>query len=99
YGIVSFRLPQAISFWEVEQVKSLDVKIKTNVRIGEDILPSELLQSYDAVVLAIGMSKVPSLHVEGEELDGVYDAIDFVKKTKSEALSTEFVGKRVAVIG
>jgi len=99
YGIVSFRLPQAISFWEVEQVKNLDVKIKTDVRIGEDILPSELLQSYDAVVLAIGMSKVPSLHVEGEELDGVYDAIDFVKKTKSEALSTEFVGKRVAVIG
>ena len=40
------------------------------------------------------------LHVEGEELDGVYDAIDFVKKTKSEAVIRQnLLGKRVAVIG
>ncbi|OZT13392.1 dihydropyrimidine dehydrogenase [Priestia aryabhattai] len=99
YGIVSFRLPQAISFWEVQQVKALDVEIKTNVRVGEDVMPSELLKNYDAVVLAIGMSKVPNLGIEGEQLNGVYDAIEFVKKTKSEALTTEFVGKKVAVVG
>ncbi|MEC0665295.1 NAD(P)-dependent oxidoreductase [Priestia flexa] len=99
YGIVSFRLPQAISFWEVQQVKALDVEIKTNMRVGEDVMPSELLENYDAVVLAIGMSKVPNLGIEGEHLKGVYDAIDFVKKTKSEALTTEFVGKKVAVVG
>ncbi|KSU89589.1 NAD(P)-dependent oxidoreductase [Priestia flexa] len=99
YGIVSFRLPQAISFWEVQQVKALDVEIKTNMRVGEDVMPSELLENYDAVVLAIGMSKVPNLGIEGEHLKGVYDAIDFVKQTKSEALTTEFVGKKVAVVG
>ncbi|MDT2045554.1 NAD(P)-dependent oxidoreductase [Bacillus sp. 1780r2a1] len=99
YGIVSFRLPQAISFWEVQQVKALDVEVKTNVRVGEDVMPSELLKNYDAVVLAIGMSKVPNLGIEGEQLNGVYDAIEFVKKTKSEALTTEFVGKKVAVVG
>ncbi|AQX53828.1 NAD(P)-dependent oxidoreductase [Priestia flexa] len=99
YGIVSFRLPQAISFWEVQQVKALDVEIKTNMRVSEDVMPSELLENYDAVVLAIGMSKVPNLGIEGEHLKGVYDAIDFVKQTKSEALTTEFVGKKVAVVG
>ncbi|WP_247600458.1 NAD(P)-dependent oxidoreductase [Priestia flexa] len=99
YGIVSFRLPQTISFWEVQQVKALDVEIKTNVRVGEDVMPSELLKNYDAVVLAIGMSKVPNLGIEGEQLNGVYDAIEFVKKTKSEVLTTEFVGKKVAVVG
>lgn len=99
YGIVSFRLPQAISFWEVQQVKALDVEIKTNMRVGEDVMPSELLENYDAVVLAIGMRKVPNLGIEGEHLKGVYDAIDFVKQTKSEALTTEFVGKKVAVVG
>lgn len=57
-------------------------------------MPSELLENYDAVVLAIGMSKVPNLGIEGEHLKGVYDAIDFVKQTKSEALTTEFVGKK-----
>ncbi|MCG3024501.1 dihydropyrimidine dehydrogenase, partial [Escherichia coli] len=70
YGIVSFRLPQAISFWEVQQVKALDVEIKTNMRVGEDVMPSELLENYDAVVLAIGMSKVPNLGIEGEHLKG-----------------------------
>lgn len=99
YGIVSFRLPQRVSFWEVDQVKSLDVKIKTNTRIGEDVPVSELVANYDAVVLAIGMSKVPDLGIEGEELDGVHDAIDFVKATKSGQLTEEYIGKKVVVIG
>ncbi|WP_346763046.1 NAD(P)-binding protein, partial [Acinetobacter baumannii] len=34
YGIVSFRLPQAVSYWEVDQVKCLDVEIRTNTRVG-----------------------------------------------------------------
>ncbi|HEX6922508.1 MAG TPA: FAD-dependent oxidoreductase, partial [Bacillales bacterium] len=37
YGIVPFRLPQNISFWEVEQVENLGVEIRTNVEIGKDI--------------------------------------------------------------
>src|SRR3954452_9677011 len=37
YGIVSFRLPQSISYWEVEQVEKLNVTIKTNTRVGRDV--------------------------------------------------------------
>lgn len=99
YGIVSFRLPQNISFWEVKQVESLDVKIRTNTRVGEDISVDDILHNFDAVILAIGMSKVPSLGIDGEELDGVYDAIDFVKETKTKPISDQFLGKKVVVIG
>ncbi|MFC0472712.1 NAD(P)-dependent oxidoreductase [Halalkalibacter kiskunsagensis] len=99
YGIVSFRLPQSISFWEVDQVKQLDVEVRTNTRVGKDVSVNELTENYDAVVLAIGMSSVPNLGIDGEELDGVYDAIDFVKATKTEELSHHLVGKRVVVIG
>ncbi|WP_234396867.1 NAD(P)-dependent oxidoreductase [Bacillus massiliglaciei] len=99
YGIVSFRLPQAVSFWEVDQVKGLDVEIRTNTRVGSDISTAELMEEYDAVVLAIGMSSVPKLGIEGEELNGVFDAIDFVKATKTKPLTDQFIGKRVAVIG
>ncbi|PLR69517.1 NAD(P)-dependent oxidoreductase [Bacillus sp. UMB0893] len=98
YGIVSFRLPQAISFWEVQQVKNLDVEIRTNTRVGQDIMASELIERYDAVVLAIGMSSVPKLGIEGEDANGVYDAIDFVKETKSSK-TRELVGKKAVVIG
>lgn len=100
YGIVSFRLPQEISLWEVEQVRKLGVEFRMNMKVGEDISASELLRDYDAVVLAVGMSKVPMLGIEGEALAGVYDAIDFVESTKTELeLDTHLIGKRVAVIG
>ncbi|MFV8828191.1 NAD(P)-dependent oxidoreductase [Alkalihalobacterium sp. APHAB7] len=98
YGIVSFRLPQAISFWEVDQVKSLDVEIRTNTRVGTDVSVKELTENYDAVILAIGMSSVPQLGIDGEDLDGVHDAIEFVKETKDK-VSDHLLGKRAVVIG
>jgi dihydropyrimidine dehydrogenase (NAD+) subunit PreT len=99
FGIVSFRLPQSISFWEVEQVEKLNVTIKTNTRVGSDIRVEALLENFDCIVLAVGMSNVPDLGIEGEHLNGVYDAIEFVKATKSGQLSDEFIGKRTVVIG
>ncbi|MFL6554786.1 MAG: NAD(P)-dependent oxidoreductase [Bacillus sp. (in: firmicutes)] len=99
YGIVSFRLPQRISFWEVDQVEKLNVEIRTNTLVGKDISVEEITGNFDYVVMAVGMAHVPSLGVEGEHLTGVYDAIEFVKATKSGQLSEDFVGKRVVVIG
>lgn len=99
YGIVSFRLPQSVSLWEVEQVEKLEVTIKTNTKIGRDITAEELKASFDFIILAVGMSTVPSLNIEGEDLTGVFDAIEFVKATKNEDSLTSLAGKRVAVIG
>lgn len=99
YGIVSFRLPQNISFWEVKQVESLDVKIRTNTRVGVDISVEEIMDQHDFVILAAGMSKVPELGIDGEDLDGVYDAIEFVKATKTKPIDSKFLGKKAVVIG
>lgn len=99
YGIVSFRLPQRISFWEVEQVEKMNVNIRTNTMVGRDISVEEITENFDYVILAVGMAHVPNLGVEGETLAGVYDAIEFVKATKCGQLSEDFVGKRVVVIG
>jgi dihydropyrimidine dehydrogenase (NAD+) subunit PreT len=99
YGIVSFRLPQRISFWEVEQVEKLNVNIRTNTKVGRDITVEEVTENFDFIILATGMSSVPNLNIEGEDLDGVYDAIEFVKATKTDQLTANFVGKRVVVIG
>jgi dihydropyrimidine dehydrogenase (NAD+) subunit PreT len=98
YGIVSFRLPQEIALWEVEQVRKLGVEIRTNVKVGLDIPVEQLLAEYDAIVLAIGMSNVPMLDIEGEALNGVHDAICFVESTKT-SISQDTAGKRVVVIG
>lgn len=98
YGIVSFRLPQDVVEWEVQQVQNLGVEIKTSTKIGEDVLVDELLANYDRIIVAVGMGKVPMLGVEGENLDGVYDAIDFVKESKS-SFTDRVLGKKVLVIG
>ncbi len=99
YGIVSFRLPQSISYWEVEQVEKLNVTIKTNTTVGKDVSVKDLVKDFDCIILAVGMAHVPHLGIEGEDLEGVYDAIEFVKETKSGRLSKDFVGKRAVVIG
>lgn len=98
YGIVSFRLPQHIVQWEVEQVEKLGVEIKTSHRVGEEISVEEIANNYDRILIAVGLNTVPFLEIEGELLNGVYDAIDFVKSTK-ETITEELVGKSVAVIG
>lgn len=98
YGIVSFRLPQQISLWEVEQVGKLGVDFRLNTCVGQDVSVEELKEQFDAIVLATGMSKVPMLGIEGEELEGVFDAIDFIEATKA-SLSQDYIGKHVAVIG
>ena len=99
YGIVPFRLPLYVSYWEVGQIESLDVEIRTSTRVGKDLAVEQIMTNYDAIILAIGMSKVPELGISGEELAGVFDAIEFVKETKTKPLSKQLLGKRVAVIG
>ena len=98
YGIVSFRLPQDVVEWEVQQVQNLGVEIKTSTKVGKDILVDELLANYDRIIVSVGMGKVPLLGIEGEDLEGVYDAIDFVKESKA-SFTDKVLGKKVVVIG
>ncbi|UOQ84456.1 NAD(P)-dependent oxidoreductase [Gracilibacillus salinarum] len=97
YGIVSFRLPQEIAFWEVKQVENLEVEIRTNTRVGTDISISSIKENFDRVILAVGMATVPELGMEAEA--EILDAIEFVKRTKSTPLPKDMIGKKVVVIG
>lgn len=99
YGIVSFRLPQEVSLWEVWQVEKLGVEIRTNTTVGVDVDIEDIRRNFDAIVLAIGMAHVPNMGIEGEELEGVYDAIQFLKNSKEKELTSQFIGSRIAVVG
>lgn len=99
HGIVSFRLPQEVVEWEVDQVRQLGATILTGKRVGIDVTCTELLERFDRIIMAIGMGEVPHLNIEGEKLEGVLDAIDFVKTTKQKPLPMNIQGKKVVVIG
>lgn len=77
----------------------MGVTIKTGTRVGVDVTPEELLQSFEAVLLAAGMGAVPMLNIEGEDLIGVLDAISLVEDTKTKPLTDLMLGKKVVVIG
>jgi glutamate synthase (NADPH/NADH) small chain len=98
YGIVPFRLPTDVAVWEAEQVRRLGVDIQTGVSVGTDVAPEKLLADYDAVVIACGMGQVPKLGIPGEDAEGVWDALDFIRVAKEDGI-VPGLGDAVAVIG
>ena len=97
YGIVPFRLPVDVARWEVREVVSLGVEVRTGTAVGVDVMPGTLLAEYDATVLAVGTGNVPRLGIPGEDLAGVEDALDVIERAKFGRPVA--LGDRVAVIG
>lgn len=94
-GVPEYRLPKEIVQNEINDVKRLGVDIKLNTRIKD---ATELLkQGYQAVFIATGAHKGARMGIPGEDLNGVYDAIEFLKEVN---LGNEIrVGKKVIIIG
>ena len=95
-GLPDYRLPSDILDAEIEHIKNLGVEIKTNITVGENLMFNDILQDYDAVLIASGMTKGKKLGIEGEELKGVVNAIDFLREVNL-GKKVE-LGDRVAVI-
>jgi heterodisulfide reductase subunit A-like polyferredoxin len=95
-GIPEYRLPKEVLDAEIDHIKDLGVEIRTSVSIGKDLMFNELLQKYDATFIASGMHKGAKLGIDGEELKGVVNAIDFLREVNL-GKKVE-LGDRVAVI-
>jgi len=97
-GIPKYRLPKNVLDKEIQLIESSGVKIKTNVIVGKDVTMDELLQQgYTAIFVSVGVQKSRKLEIEGEELEGVIPALDFLKRVNLDK-KVEF-GQKVAVIG
>ncbi|MBN2733317.1 MAG: NADPH-dependent glutamate synthase [Methanomicrobiaceae archaeon] len=79
YGIPSFRLPKEIVKAEIDEVLSLGVELKLNHIVGRSIPVDDLL-SYDAVFLGTGAGLPSFMGIEGENLNGVYSANEFLTR-------------------
>lgn len=97
-GIPSYRLPRDIIEAEIEIIKNLGVQFKTGVEIGKDITVDQLRQEgHRAIFMAIGAHECKALGIEGEDLEGVYPGVDFLREVNlGNRIS---LGDRVAVIG
>jgi glutamate synthase (NADPH/NADH) small chain len=106
YGIPEFRLPKAIVNLEIDYVKSLGVKIKSDMLIGNVYTIQELLKEYKAIFVGSGAGLPKFMRVPGENLDGVYSANEYLFRVNMmkawkfpEYLTPVKIGKRVAVVG
>lgn len=98
YGIVPFRLSTEVALWEADQVVQLGVDVRAGVRVGDDVSIESLMTDFDALVIACGMGGVPKLGIPGEDLPGVWGALDFIERAK-RGIDVGELGDRVAVIG
>ncbi len=99
WGIAPYKTRRQDSLKEIKLIKSLGVKIKTGIKVGETVSVEDIIKKHDAVFLGVGLGKSSELEIPGEELKGVYNAINFIEKVKSENWNSVKVGKRVAIIG
>ncbi len=100
YGIAAYKVTPEFCEDEVNYTLSIGgIEIKYNQELGKNILLNELQKKYDAVYLAYGVGLARQLNIEGEELDGVVDAISFIYQLRTNSFSSVAVGDKVAVIG
>jgi heterodisulfide reductase subunit A2 len=94
YGIPDYRLPPAILDQEIKRIGDLGVQILTNTSV-KDL--NALRADYDAVLLGIGAHYAPKMRIEGEDLQGVYSAIDFLRRMNAGERPN--VGQKVVIVG
>ena len=97
YGIPQYRLPKELLDKEIKLIEELGVEMINNKTLGVDFTIESLKAEGDAVVVAVGAWKSSPMRVEGENLDGVYGGIDFLR-TVIEGNPLD-IGKKVAVCG
>ncbi len=101
YGIAAYKTVDDFAQREVAWLLSVGgIELKTGVVLGGDMSLDALRKQHDAVFLAIGLGGVRALALEGEDLSGVMNAVDFIEQVRQAAsLETVPVGRRVVVIG
>ena len=108
YGIPEFRLPKkAVVAKEIENVKSLGVKIETNVVVGKSVKIDELIEDegFDAVFIGSGAGLPKFMGIPGENANGVFSANEYLTRSNlmkafDESSNTPIMhGKKVAVVG
>ncbi|MGQ9458244.1 MAG: FAD-dependent oxidoreductase [Anaerolineae bacterium] len=98
YGIPPYRLPRDLLQAEIGFILSLGVHLHTGARLGRDFTLRDLReQGFEATFLAIGAHRGRALRVPGEDLSGVVQAVELLRR--ANAGEPVEMGQRVVVVG
>ena len=97
-GIPSFRLEKDVINAEIDVLRAMGVEFKCGVEVGKDVTIQQLRdEGYKGFFVAIGAQKSAKLGIAGEELQGVYGGVEFLREVNLG--SKPVIGKKCAVIG
>ena len=97
-GIPVYRLPRNIIEAEIDVLKEMGVEFKCGVEVGKDVTIQQLRdEGYKAFCLGIGAQKSAPLGIPGEDLEGVYGGVDFMKQVNLCTIHS--AGKKCLVVG
>ena len=108
YGIPEFRLPKAIVQHEIEGLQKIGVTIDTNYVVGRTRKVKDLIEKdgFDAVFVGTGAGLPKFMNIEGENLNGVFSANEYLTRAnlmkaylEDKADTPFWHGKKVAVLG
>ena len=101
YGIAAYKMVDDFAQKELNFILSVGgIALRTGEALGNHFGLPDLRSRYDAVFLGLGHNAVSSLGIEGEDLDGVLNAVDFIEGLRqAKSLGEVEVGRKVVVIG
>jgi len=105
YGIPDFKMEKSHIDRRMEQMRAEGVAFRVNQHVGVNVAAKDLLDGFDAVVLAGGAEQPRDLPIPGRELEGIHFAMDFLPLQNRRVAGDRNVrelfatGKRVVIIG
>ncbi|HEY0120769.1 MAG TPA: NAD(P)-dependent oxidoreductase [Rhizobium sp.] len=101
YGIATYKAVDDFAQKEVDYVLSIGgIEVKNGQALGRDFSLADLSSQYDAVFLGLGLAGVNALRAEGEDLDGVADAVAYIADLRQASDKADIaIGRRVVVLG
>jgi len=101
FGIAAYKSVDGFAEREVAWLLQIGgITIETGKTLGDGVSLAQLQSDYDAVFLGIGLGGVNALRLDGEDKDGILDAVDFVADLRqARDLSSIPIGRDVVVIG
>ncbi len=97
-GIAAYKISTEFALSEVELVRQIGVDLRLNQRVPA-VAVKTLLAEFDAVFLGIGLGRTLPLGIPGEDLPGVWEALDFIFQTHTKPFADCEVGNHVLVLG
>lgn len=101
FGIAAYKSVDGFAQAELDWLLSIGgIEVGHNHALGDQISLRQLSRDFDAVFLGMGLAGVNALRLDGEDMKGVSDAVEFIGELRQASdLSQVPIGRRVIVIG